>query len=614
MNSVRPSVDQLPRAGDVVAGKYRIESVIGSGGMGVVLGAQDISLGRRVAIKFLAPGKAQDDSNARFLREARAAASIQSEHVVRVFEVGTLPNGASYIVMEHLAGGDLGQHLAARGALPIDEAIDYVLEACEAIGEAHKLGIVHRDLKPQNLFLTRTPDGASCVKVLDFGISKAIDEAAPNLTSTEAVMGTPLYMSPEQVRSLKNVDLRTDIWALGAILFELVTAAPIFEAPSTTALYAMIAMDPPTSLRTKCPAAPPELEAVIQRCLHKDPNGRYPDVAALADALAPFASERGRISAARVARVVRGGHGAPTDPAWAAAGGAFATTGVVASGSQSYLPPPAGSGHGIGITSTGSHASNPPPPGYNSNLPPGANAAPGYTGYVQHANSAQHGSTPGPWQNQTGAIGPGTIQQRRSSSALGAILGVVAGVLLLAIVAGGAFYFFVAKKGAGDEAQAQADAAVSSATPQAANTAATAATSVAAAPGAPGTPKKGAPPAPPAAGAQKDAGVSPGAAPPTSAAPPAPAAAASAEAERLARLKQNAQGRCSAQAVIFKGTDQTAAKTVKTMTCTSASSFSPNSGSSNCERANCRRACTILNDQSCLFQLDNAERGNPLPF
>ena len=610
MNSVRPSVDQLPRAGDVVAGKYRIESVIGTGGMGVVLGAQDISLGRRVAIKFLAPGKAQDDSDARFLREARAAASIQSEHVVRVFEVGTLPNGASYIVMEHLAGGDLAQLLAARGALPIDEAVDYVLEACEAIGEAHKLGIVHRDLKPQNLFVTRTPDGASCVKVLDFGISKAIDEAAPNLTSTEAVMGTPLYMSPEQVRSLKNVDLRTDIWALGAILFELVTAAPIFEAPSVTALYAMIAMDPPTSLRTKRPAAPPELEAVIQRCLHKDPSGRYPDVAALADALAPFASERGRLSAARVARVVRGGHGAPTDPAWAAAGGALATTGVVASASQSYLPPPAPSGHGL--TSTGSSASNPPPPGYNSNLPPGANAAPGYTGYVQHANSAQHGATPGPWQHQTGVVGPGTIQQRRSSSALGAIFGVVAGVLLLAIVGGGAAYF-VSKKGAGEDAQVQADAAVASAAAPAATAPATTALSVAAAPGAPGAPKKGTSPAP-AAGAQKDAGASPGAAAPASAAPAAPAAAASAEAERLARLKQNAQGRCSAQAVIFKGNDQTAARTVKTMTCTSASSFSPNSGSSNCERANCRRACTILNDSSCLFQLDNAERGNPLPF
>ena len=611
MNSVRPSVDQLPRAGDVVAGKYRIESVIGMGGMGVVLGAQDISLGRRVAIKFLAPGKAKDDSDARFLREARAAASIQSEHVVRVFEVGTLPNGASYIVMEHLAGGDLAQLLGARGALPIDEAVDYVLEACEAIGEAHKLGIVHRDLKPQNLFVTRRPDGASCVKVLDFGISKAIDEAAPNLTSTEAVMGTPLYMSPEQVRSLKNVDLRTDIWALGAILFELVTAAPIFEAPSTTALYAMIAMDPPTSLRTKRPAAPPELEAVIQRCLHKDPNGRYPDVAALADALAPFASERGRLSAARVARVVRGGHGAPTDPAWAAAGGAFATSGVVASASQSYLPPPASSGHGVGMASTGSYASNPPPPVYNSNLPPGANAAPGYTGYVQHANSAQHGSTPGPWQHQTGAVGPGTIQQRRSSSALGAILGVVACVLLLAIVGGGALYF-VSKKGAGDDAQVQADAAVASSAPQAATAVATPASSVAAAPGSPGSPKKGTSPATPAAGAQKDAGASPGAAAPAPAAPAA--AAASAEAERIARLKQSAQGRCAAQSVIFKGNDQTAAKTVKTMTCTSASSFSPNSGSSNCERANCRRACTILNDQSCLFQLDNAERGNPLPF
>jgi hypothetical protein len=435
MNSSRPEGHQLPRAGDVVAGKYQIESVIGTGGMGVVLGAQDTSLGRRVAIKFLAPNKARNEgAAARFVREARAAASIQSEHVVRVFEVGTLPTGASYIVMEHLAGGDLSQILASRGPLPIEEAVDYLLEACEAIGEAHNRGIVHRDLKPQNLFVTRTPDGSSCVKVLDFGISKAVDEEAPNLTATDTVMGTPLYMSPEQVRSLKSVDLRSDIWALGAILFELVTGAPIYEAATATALCAMIAMDPPTPLRAKRPNAPPELEGVILRCLHKDPNGRFADVAALAEALAPFASERGRASATRVTRVVRGGQGAMagTSPPNAAS---YAPTGYAPTGGA---PSAAPSGGGALLT-TGGHVSA---------YPPGAVHAAGYTGYAQQAQQAHANqpSTQQNWGNQTGAIGTGTMEARRSGSALFAILGVVAGLFLLTIIGGGIVFVVTREK------------------------------------------------------------------------------------------------------------------------------------------------------------------------
>jgi serine/threonine-protein kinase len=610
MNSVRPADGQLPRAGDIVAGKYRVESVIGAGGMGVVLAAEDTSLGRRVAIKFLAPSKAgNDDAAARFVREARAAASIQSEHVVRVFEVGTLPSGASYIVMEHLSGGDLAQVLDRRGPLPIHEAVDYVLEACEAIGEAHNRGIVHRDLKPQNLFVSQTPDGSSCVKVLDFGISKAIDEAAPNLTATDAVMGTPLYMSPEQVRSLKNVDRRADIWALGAILHELVTASPIFEATTVTALCAMIAMDPPTPVRVKRPDAPPELEAVILRCLHKDPNGRFPDVAALADALAPLASERGRASAASVVRVVRGAaaQAAMTLPAnYASAPTGGTTTGGTTTGGT---PTGGGPTTGGGITSSG----------YASNYPPGAVAAHGYTAYGQQANQAlagQQRSTNDPWQRpSSGPMGPGTIEQRRSGSALFAVLGVVGGLFLLALIAGAGVYV-VSKNKKTDAAEAQADAAASATIAAAPSAAATPATSVAAAgptPGATPTAKRvtGTAAAGVSAKASSAAPAAAGSAP-----PPAAAAAASAEAEaaRIARLKQNAQGRCSAQAALFRGTDATAARQVKNMTCTSASSFSPNSGSSNCERANCRRACTILNDTSCIFQLDNAERGNPLPF
>jgi serine/threonine-protein kinase len=241
----------------VLCGKYRIESIVGEGGMGIVLGAVDTSLGRPVAIKLLLPQQvAHDGAVPRFLREARAAAAIQSEHVVRVFEVSTLPDGSPFIVMEHLRGADLAHILAQRGALSVEEACDVVLQVCEALAEAHAHGIVHRDLKPQNLFLTQRPDGSPCVKVLDFGISKAADEGAPNLTSTGMVMGTPLYMSPQQVRALKTVDARADIWALGAILFELLTTSSIYQAPSVSALCAMIAMDPPTPLRARRPEAP----------------------------------------------------------------------------------------------------------------------------------------------------------------------------------------------------------------------------------------------------------------------------------------------------------------------------------------------------------------------
>jgi len=279
----------LPGPGDTIVGKYRVDAVIGQGGMGIVMGGFDLSLGRPVAIKFLSPERAgRPGATERFLREARSAAMIQSEHVVRVFEVSTLPNGAPFIVMEHLRGLDLAQVLAQRGPLSIPESCDLLLQACEALGEAHLRGIVHRDLKPQNLFFSQFPDGSPLVKVLDFGISKVMDDGTqPNLTATDTVMGTPLYMSPEQVRSLKNVDARSDIWALGSILFELLTRSPIFDAPSASALCAMIAMDPPTPLRVRRPDAPQGLEAFILRCLHKDPAGRFADVAAFAEALAP---------------------------------------------------------------------------------------------------------------------------------------------------------------------------------------------------------------------------------------------------------------------------------------------------------------------------------------
>ena len=632
MNSVRPD-NQLPRAGDIVAGKYRVESIIGQGGMGVVLGATDTSLGRRVAIKFLAPHKARNEGTAaRFVREARAAASIQSEHVVRVFEVSTLPNGASYIVMEHLAGGDLAQILAQRGPLPIEEAADYLLQACEAIAEAHGRGIVHRDLKPQNLFVTHLNDGTPTVKVLDFGISKAIDDDAPNLTATDTVMGTPLYMSPEQVRSLKNVDLRSDIWALGAILFELVTAAPIYEAATATALCAMIAMDPPTPLRAKRPSAPAELEALILRCLHKDPNGRFQDVGQFAEALAGYATERGRLSASRIVRMVRG-----NQPGGAAMGAA-AAMGASGMGAVNPYAPTGGSMTGGSMTGGGMAGHNP------SHIPPATGSSPSLGGYGGAASNYPPGAfAPGhaypmgsrttqeTWQNQTGAMGTGTIEQRRSGSMLFALLGVVAGIFVLVLIAGAGLYVYSQRA---DTAKAQADAGAAAADPPAA--------AGIAAPVASGSPTVAAASTAPVAGttakrvdpktvAAKDAGVAPvapvapaapgaapatpGAAPGTPAAPAAPTA--DEEAQKLARQKQIADGQCGLQRSILsrnKSPANAEATQVKNAVCLQASSLSPNSGAANCHRTICRQACSILNDQACLRNVDFADRSNPLKF
>jgi serine/threonine-protein kinase len=284
------------REGDLLAGKYRIERVLGMGGMGVVVAAMHEQLEERVAIKLLHPAMAADaGATTRFLREARAAAKIKSPHVTRVFDVGTLPDGAPYMVMELLEGTDLAARLAQHGPLPVAEAVDFVLQTCVAAAEAHARGIVHRDLKPANLFCVREPDGRITIKVLDFGISKMADAGTPagqSMTATSAVMGSPLYMSPEQMRSSKDVDARSDIWALGVILFQLLTARTPFEGETIPDLAIRIATEPPASLRALRPDVPPEIEAAVGRCLEKDRRARYPGVVDLARELVRFGSER----------------------------------------------------------------------------------------------------------------------------------------------------------------------------------------------------------------------------------------------------------------------------------------------------------------------------------
>jgi eukaryotic-like serine/threonine-protein kinase len=297
--------------GELLAGKYRVEQVLGAGGMGYVVAALHEQLGQRVAVKLLVPELCEnEDSVTRFLREARAAVKIHSEHVARVLDVGELTNGSPYMVMEFLSGRDLAEELDLPGELEIEVAIDYVLQASEAVAEAHSLGLIHRDLKPANLFLTHRPDGSPLVKVLDFGISKAINvgdnalEPAPSLTATHSLLGSPSYMSPEQIRRPKSVDTRTDIWSLGSILYELLVRDPPFSADSPLALLAAVVSDPLPSIREKRPDVPPELEAVIAKCLEKNPDNRYQTVAELADALAPFAP-RSLPSVSRISGILR---------------------------------------------------------------------------------------------------------------------------------------------------------------------------------------------------------------------------------------------------------------------------------------------------------------------
>ncbi len=305
--------------GQVIAGKYRVERVIGQGGMAVVLAAHHLQLDERVAIKLLLPSMLESpDAVARFLREARAAIKIKSEHVARVMDVATTDTGEPMMVMEYLEGEDLSVMLERRKTLPAAEAVDIVLEACEAVAEAHALGIVHRDLKPANLFLARRPGGVHCVKVLDFGISKVTPPGAgkaASMTSTQAVMGSPLYMSPEQMSSSRNVDARADLWSIGTILYEAISGEPPFQGESITHLVAAILTENPRPLCQLVPRVSEELQTVIFRCLEKDRDRRWWSVAELAAALAPHGSPRAFASAEKIAQVC-----ADQPPATVAAG------------------------------------------------------------------------------------------------------------------------------------------------------------------------------------------------------------------------------------------------------------------------------------------------------
>lgn len=296
---------QIPGPGELIAGKLRVEKVLGAGGMGVVLAARHQDLGERVAVKMLRLPTGMDKRAVeRLRREARAAAKLRGEHVVRVMDVGALENGAPYIVMEYVAGRTVAQAREASGRIPIATAVDWVLQACEALAEAHGQNIVHRDIKPSNLLLTMRPDGSPLIKLLDFGIAKSLAIAPTTLTETGGFLGSPLYASPEQARDARVVDHRTDIWSLGVVLYELVTGKLPFPSYTATAALASVVADPPIDPRTVVAEIPLLLEDALLRCLEKEPQRRFDNVADLARALEPHGSEAARGATERVERIL----------------------------------------------------------------------------------------------------------------------------------------------------------------------------------------------------------------------------------------------------------------------------------------------------------------------
>lgn len=330
--------DDALTAGTLIAGKYRVERELGRGGMGVVVAATHVDLDQHVAIKILQKSAAlSPDALARFSREAKAAAKIRSEHVTRVMDVGKLEDGLTYIVMEYLEGSDLAEMLRQEGQLRISDAAEYILQACEGIAAAHAAGIVHRDIKPANLFVARQRGRADKIKILDFGVSKISDGAAgekqASTTQTGQVFGSPMYMSPEQLEAAITVDGRTDIWALGVVLFELLAGKPPFQGKSSANIMSSVLRDPAPKLRSIRPDVPAALEEVVARCLEKDREFRYATVIDLAESIAPFCGKGAEDAVNRIYQILA--HAADDDLNAVSSAGRSVTEGAAQKGSSS---------------------------------------------------------------------------------------------------------------------------------------------------------------------------------------------------------------------------------------------------------------------------------------
>ena len=337
--------DPLPlfevKPGDVVAERYRVERVIGDGGMGFVVAARHVALDQLVAMKLLRPELLLEPGAVpRFVREARAASRLKSRHVARVFDLGTTASGVPYLVMELLEGTDLGGHLAQHGAMPEVEAAHYISQACEALAEAHAADIVHRDLKPENMFLARDRDGGISLKILDFGVSKVGGARPPSemvSTASKSLFGSPLYMSPEHLLSAKKVDARSDVWALGVILYYLVSLRFPFDGDSIASLAASVLRDPPAPL-----IAPvsDQFHAIVMRCLSRSPDARYPTAAELGSALAELPWQGASNDGGPTVTVIDHSTGAVDAPMSPVDSGRLARTRPMGSGPPAPPPPP----------------------------------------------------------------------------------------------------------------------------------------------------------------------------------------------------------------------------------------------------------------------------------
>lgn len=300
--------------GRVVADKYRIERILGEGGMGIVYLAFHCELEQPVAIKVIRAELAERESLVdRMLQEARTAAKFRSEHIARVLDVGRLRTGTPYLVLEYLEGENLASYLERHGPLPYDQAVSLSLQCCGALAEAHAAGIVHRDIKPDNLFLTTRSDGATILKVLDFGISKRASRAAES-SYAEPVIGSPQYMAPEQMSATAPVDERADIWSVGVVLFEMLTGRLPFEALTIAETCSRVLKEPHEPLRSHRPDLPSGLQFILDRCFRKDPRERFATVADLATALAPYGQVGAEEVAERVGRVLAASHSSASKP------------------------------------------------------------------------------------------------------------------------------------------------------------------------------------------------------------------------------------------------------------------------------------------------------------
>jgi len=278
-----------PAPGQVFGGRYRVEEPLGNGGMGVVCRATHLGLGTSVAIKVIRPDLAANEEFVRrFLNEARRAALLQSERIARVHDVGQLPTGEPFLVMELLDGFELGAYLEQHGPLDAADAVNIALQLAEGLATAHQAGIVHRDITPANAFLVRRADGRFAVKILDFGISKELAEGTTTLTGAGQSLGSPWYMSPEQMLDASRVDERSDLWSLGVVLFEMLAGRRPFGGVTVPEVCAKVLTEPAPSLSELRPELPPALEAIVARCLEKDPGDRYPDVASFGAALQEY--------------------------------------------------------------------------------------------------------------------------------------------------------------------------------------------------------------------------------------------------------------------------------------------------------------------------------------